>query len=110
LVDIDELDPGFEVLVVVLPDKLGVGGAAKVGRYALVALLDEDAAALDAEVGLVQAEFPAGERLAIAAAGLLGYVELEAGPVEADRLTYRFDVGRLERQEDTQPTENDLVA
>ena len=80
------------------------------GRDALVALLDEDAAALDAEVGLVQAELPAREGLAVAAAGLLGYVELEAGPVEADRLAYRLDVGRLEREEDAQPAEDDLVA
>jgi len=58
LVDIDELDPGLKILVVVLPDELGVWGAAEVGGDALVALLDENAASLDAEVGLVQAELP----------------------------------------------------
>ena len=80
------------------------------GGDALVALLDEDAPALDAEVGLVQPELPAGERLAVAAARLLGYVELEAGPVKADRLTNRLDVGRFERQEDAQAAEDDLLA
>jgi len=109
LVDVDELDPRLEILVVVLPHELGVGRPAEMSRDALVALLDEDAAALDAEVGLVQAELPAGEGLAVAAAGLLGYVELEAGPVEADRLAYRLDVGRFEREEDAQPAEDDLV-
>ncbi len=93
-----------------MPDELGVGRAAKVRGDALVAFLDEDAAALDAEVGLVQAELPAGEGLAVAAAGLLGDVELEAGPVEADRLAYRLDVGGFEREEDAQPAEDDLVA
>ena len=97
LVDVDELDPRLKVLIVILPYELGVGRAAKVGRDALVTLLDKDAAALDAEVSLVQTELPAGERLAVAAAGLLGYVELEAGPVKADRLAYRLDVGRFER-------------
>jgi hypothetical protein len=60
LVDVDELDPGLEILVVILPDELGVWRPAEVGRDALVALLDDNAAALDAEVGLVQAELPAG--------------------------------------------------
>jgi hypothetical protein len=110
LVDVDELDPRLEILVVVLPHELGVGRPAEMSRDALVALLDEDATALDAEVGFVQAELPAGEGLAVAAAGLLGYVELEAGPVETDRLAYRLDVGRLEREEDAQPAEDDLVA
>lgn len=110
MVDVDKLDPRLEILVVVLPHKLGVGRPAEMSRDALVALLDEDAAALDAEVGLVQAELPAGEGLAVAAAGLLGYIELEAGPVEADRLAYRLDVGRLESEEDAQPAEDDLVA
>jgi hypothetical protein len=81
-----------------------------VGRDALVALFNEDTAALDAEMGLVQAELPAGEGLAVAGAGLLGDVEFEAGPVEADRLAYRLDVGRLEREEDAQSAEDDLVA
>lgn len=48
-------------------------------------------------MGLVQVELPACEQVAIAAVGLPGYVALEAGPVEGDRLTYHFDVGRLER-------------
>lgn len=96
LVDVDELDPRFEIFVGVLPDELGVGRPAKMGRDALVALLDEDPAALHAEVGLVQPELPPGERLPVAAARLLGDVELEPGPVEADRLADRFDVGRFE--------------
>jgi hypothetical protein len=36
-----------------------------VGRHALVALLDNNAVALDAEVGLVQAKLPACERLSL---------------------------------------------
>ena len=59
LVDVYELDPRLEILVVVLPDELGVWGATEVGGDALVALLDENAASLDTEVGLVQAKLPA---------------------------------------------------
>jgi hypothetical protein len=95
LIDVDELDPGFEIFIVILPDELGVGCPTKMGRDTLVALLDDNATALNAEMGLVQSELPACERLAIAAARLLGDVELEAGPVKADRLTNRFNVGRF---------------
>jgi hypothetical protein len=109
LVDIDELDPGLKVLVVVLPHEFGVGGAAEVCGDALVALLDEDAAALHAEMRLVEAELPAGEGLPVAAARLFGYIELEPGPVKADRLPDRLDVGRLEREEDAEPAEDDFV-
>ena len=63
------------------------------GRYALVALLEENATALNAEMGLVQSELPTCERLAIATARLLRDVELETRPVKADRLTNRFNVG-----------------
>ena len=93
LVDVDELDPGFEIFIVVLPDKLGVGCPTKMGRDALVALLDKNATALNAEVGLVQPKLPTGERLAIATARFLGDVEFKPGPVKADRLTNRFNVG-----------------
>ena len=83
-----------------MPDELGVRGAAEVGGDALVALLDEDAAALYTEMRLVQAELPTSERLAVATARLLGYVELEPGPIKADRLPDRLDVRRLEREQD----------
>lgn len=92
LVDVDELDPRFEVFIVVLPDELGVGCSAKVSGDTLVALLDEHATTLDAKVGFVQPELPTGKRLAVATTGLLGNVELETGPVKADRLTNRLDV------------------
>lgn len=95
LIDVDELDPGFEIFIVILPDELGVGCPTKMGRDALVALLDDNATALNAEMGLVQSELPTCERLAIATARLLGDVELETGPVKADRLTDRFNVGRF---------------
>ena len=93
LVNVDELDPRFEIFIVVLPDELGVGCPTKMGRDALVALLEENTPALNAEMGLVQSELPTCERLAIAAASLLRDVELESGPVKADRLTNRFNVG-----------------
>ena len=92
LVNVDELDPRLEVLVIVLPHELGVGRPAEVRGDTLVALLDEDAPALNAEVGLVQAKLPAGKRLAVPATRLLGYVELEARPIKADRLSNRLDV------------------
>ena len=110
LVDVDELDPRLEVLVVVLPHELGVRGPAEVRRHALVALLDEDAAPLHAQVRLVQPELPAGQRLPVPAARLLRYVELEPGPIEPDRLPDRLDVRRLEREQDAQPAQHDLVA
>jgi hypothetical protein len=97
LVNVDELDPRLEVLVIILPHELGVGRAAEVRGDTLVALLDEYTPTLNAEVGLVQAELPAGERLAVPATRLLGYVELEARPVKADRLSNRFDVRGFER-------------
>ncbi len=96
MVNVDELDPGFEIFIGVLPDELGVGRPTKMGRDALVDLLDEDPTALNAEVGLVQSKLPTCERLAVAGARLLGDVELETGPVKADGLTDRFDVGRFE--------------
>ena len=95
LVNVDELDPGFEIFIVVLPDELGVGCPTKMGGDALVALLEENATALNAEMGLVQSELPTREWLAIATARLLRDVELETGPVKADRLTDRFNVGRF---------------
>ncbi|SRR6266702_203262 len=110
LVDVDELDPGLKVLIVILPHELGVGGTAEVGGNALVALLDEDTAALHAEVRLVQTELPASQRLAVPATRLLGYVELEPGPIEADRLPDRLDVCGFERQQDAEPAQHDLVA
>jgi len=97
LVDVDELDPGFEVFVVVLPHELGVVCSAKMGRNTLVALLDDNLTALDPKMGLVQSKLPTCEWLAVATARLLGDVELEAGPVKADRLTNRLDVGRFQR-------------
>jgi hypothetical protein len=93
LVDVDELDPGFEIFIGVLPDELGVCCPTKMGRDALVALLEENPTALNAEMGLVQSELPTCERLTIATARLLGDVELETGPVKADRLADRFNVG-----------------
>ncbi len=93
LVDVDKLNPGFEVFIVVLPYELGVLRSTKMGRDALVALLEENATALDAKMGLEQSKLPTCERLAVATACLLGDVELEAGPVKADWLTNRFDVG-----------------
>jgi hypothetical protein len=95
LVDVDKLDPGFEIFIVVLPDELGVGCPTKMGCDALIALLEENAAALNAEMGLVQSKLPACEWLAIATARLLGDIKLETGPVKADRLTNRFNVGRF---------------
>jgi len=95
LVDVDELDPGFKIFIVILPNELGVGCPTKMGRDALVDLLDESATALNAQMGLVQSELPTCEWLTIATARLLGDVELETGPVKADRLTNRFNVGRF---------------
>lgn len=93
MVDVNELDPGFEIFIGVLPYELGVGRPTKMGRDALVALLDENPTALNAEMGFVQSKLPTCERLTIAAARLLRDVELETGPVKADRLTDRFNVG-----------------
>jgi len=95
LVDVDELNPRFEIFIVVLPDELGVGCPTKMGRNALVALLDENASTLNTQMGFVQSELPTCKRLTIATARLLGNVELETGPVKADRLTNRFNVGRF---------------
>lgn len=110
LVDVYELNPGFEIFIVVLPDELGVGCPTKMSRDALVALLEENTTALNAEKGLVQSELPTCERLAIATARFLGDVELETGPVKADRLTNRFNVGRFECEEDAQAAEDDFFA
>lgn len=92
LVDIDELYPGLKVLIIILPYELGVRCAAEVRRHTLVALLDEYATALHAEMRLVQTELPACERLPVTTARLLGYVKLEPGPIEPDRLSDRLDV------------------
>ncbi len=93
LVNVDELNPGFEIFIAILPYELGVGCPAKMCGDALVALLVENPTALDTKMGLVQSELPTRERLAIATTSLLGDVELETGPVKADGLTNRLDVG-----------------
>lgn len=43
------------------------------------------------------------------AACLLGYVELELGPIETYRLPDRLDVRRLEHEQDATSAQHDLV-
>lgn len=93
-----------------MPYKLGFFRAPKERTRALIRLFDHRPAALHAELGLEHPELPALQRMIVPARALIGDVELEPGPVEAARLADRFDVGRFEREEDGQPTEDDFVA
>jgi len=101
LVDIDKLDPCLQVFRVVVPYERRLSRPAKERARALVLFLDENVFPRDAEIGLEHAELPSCQRMTIALGSLFGDVELETGPVEADRLTYGFYIGLLEREDDT---------
>ena len=93
-----------------MPNELGLFGAAKKRARALVRLLDDRPAPLDAELGLEHAEFPALEGVVVPPGGFVGDVEFEAGPIEAAGLADGFDVGGFEGEEDAEAAEDDFVA
>ena len=109
MVNVDELDPRLEFLVVVLPDELGVRCASEVRGDTLVGLFDKNALALDAKLRFVQAEFPALQRLSVATTCFFRDVELEARPIEAHGLPDGFDVRGFECEKNAEPPKGNVV-
>ena len=82
----------------------------EVRATALILLLDQGSFPFDTDKRLVESELPPLKDPSIACGGPIRKVELEAGPVESERLTDRADVCLFQAQKDAKSTQDDVFA
>ena len=92
-INVDELNPGLQILGVVVPDECRLLCPPKECASALIVLLDQDITTCDSKARLEYTELPALKRVTVALHCFRMNIEFEARPVEAYRLSDSLDVG-----------------
>src|ERR1700677_3269949 len=97
LIDIDELHPSLQVLLVIVPNKFRLLASAEESTSALIGLLHDPICTPHTKLRFEHAKLPSIQRVVVPTSGFRRNVELETGQVEADWLADRFDVSLFER-------------
>jgi hypothetical protein len=79
LVNIDELHPSLQILLVIMPNELRLLASAEEGTRALIRLLHDPVGTPYAKLRFEHAKLPAIQRVVVPASGFLGDIELETG-------------------------------